>query len=383
MKTGSPNTAQATVLIGTSGWDASRTADFRGGAGPSKWKSARNVLFVPDGFTQGEEATFTKIVGGIVSEMMTNPMTRPYSDLKNSINYWSLFVGSREAGVTQLPEYRTWSSQGKVLGSEIKPGPAPASSTGPLSLDELIYLVGRPVPIDDGASHKTRDQKAKDWDAFLGLAQGTMAARVTDAVYTAWLGLASRTLVDDRDTFFGVARGSRPTVGPVVEPTQLILNERRVRSDYLEALLAKVSHQPKGGPQIPLGQVWTPPDPQNPTAGKDRGLVCIVARELRLAGTDPVDAALYVSIATGGQLNPTETLTSGADGRTGFANSYRQAPTGVALQNAHTGVWLTTAHELGHAFGLGDEYSGRAPSRRHRGASARSAATTTSNSRAS
>lgn len=108
----------------------------------------RNVLFLPDGFTEADKAAFVAQVQGIVRLLNTNPLTRPFDLLSHRFNYFLAWVPSPQAGVSVLNELvpRPSGGEGGTGGDSVEaanvPLPEPvADPTDPparLSLRELI-----------------------------------------------------------------------------------------------------------------------------------------------------------------------------------------------------------------------------------------------------
>ena len=66
-----------------------------------------NILLVAEGFPAGKESVFSNnIVKTIVeTELLRSGNLQPFKLLADSINYWSVFVESRDEGVTVLDDH--------------------------------------------------------------------------------------------------------------------------------------------------------------------------------------------------------------------------------------------------------------------------------------
>ncbi len=65
-----------------------------------------NILFLPDGFTNtsGDREDFDKLVALLVHRITHSASTEPFNALSGSMNYWSVFVSSRENGTSTLDD---------------------------------------------------------------------------------------------------------------------------------------------------------------------------------------------------------------------------------------------------------------------------------------
>jgi hypothetical protein len=74
------------------------------GPGAQDADQVPNILFLPDGFldTAQDRGDFDKLVALAVHRLNHSASTTPFDVLSGSINYWSVFVPSRERGTTTL-----------------------------------------------------------------------------------------------------------------------------------------------------------------------------------------------------------------------------------------------------------------------------------------
>jgi hypothetical protein len=77
-----------------------------GGPGVDGASEVPNILILPDGFmdTDADRDYFDKLVSLIVHRLNTSPSTTPFDWLSGSINYWTVFVPSRENGTNTLAD---------------------------------------------------------------------------------------------------------------------------------------------------------------------------------------------------------------------------------------------------------------------------------------
>ena len=67
--------------------------------------NATNILFVAEGFRQNQRGDFNNLVWKVTDELRTKDYLLPFKLLKDSINYWSVFIPSKEEGVSMLGDY--------------------------------------------------------------------------------------------------------------------------------------------------------------------------------------------------------------------------------------------------------------------------------------
>jgi len=131
------------------GWTTPQDVEFVRGKGAGSKDIAPNVLFLPDGFTATEKAQFQKLVRAVIELLGTSRVMVPYNFLIDSMNWWSTFVESPEAGISILPDAWTFSQNATTVGSLIPLPTKPVAAAATWALSELIWVVGLPVPVDD------------------------------------------------------------------------------------------------------------------------------------------------------------------------------------------------------------------------------------------
>ncbi|HVQ96698.1 MAG TPA: hypothetical protein VMU51_37120 [Mycobacteriales bacterium] len=338
-------------------WSTPVTVERRAGPGAVAFKLIPNILFLPDGFADNtaDKEAFDRIVRLIVTRLTTRHRSRPYQAFGLDINYWSAWVPSPAAGVTVLPELNPdFTTQNPADGSQHAvevPLPSGTIARASWRLEDMIEGVGLPTPVDSENNDLTA-KRINDWAAIY---PGVSRPRVA-AAFPAWTGLKSRAVVDEQNTAFHMAFGERPTVDQQLVAHALTLNHRRVSdadfNAFLGALQAIVK-RPDGTP-VPVAMkddagkpIWV--------TGKDRALVVVICRSSHVGGVNSfretgVDGARTLGVALAARQFH-QVLVDQAGETFVQADSI---PTDVFYD-----MWLTAAHELGHAFGLGDEYANR------------------------
>ena len=137
-----------------------------------------NILFIPDGFKDGEEKLFKKLVKGIIREVAISTSLMPYRSFTNlnMINYWWTFIPSPEWGTSVLRLMTNMILAGpQSIGdewTEINEDNPPIAkkpdiqSLDKWSLQELIYVVGLPLYfdlLDHEGNQQAYETKLANW----------------------------------------------------------------------------------------------------------------------------------------------------------------------------------------------------------------------------
>lgn len=306
------------------------------GVGSVDFSNKVNILFVPDGFQDSEKQLFNQIVDRIADTLQVNPATFPYNELKESINYWRLedphFVPSVEQNVTVLGEMDLIgrrNPKGTLIPFPLKPLPTAPKWT----LANMLHMIGLPVPDD---ANKSLVQKEGDWKV---LYDDFDRAKIDAQVFGQWRDMADRTIVNERDTAFGIAVNDRPRADE--DPDRYVLfQERRTR---LNEFLLFVDKLQLGSTVV--GTTWT--------SGKDKGLICIVARSARHAGNE---LKTFFAHSLGSSLE--DQLQPSAGGRGIDLVPMKLTKANGTLVTLNAALVPKIAHECAHALGLSDEYGG-------------------------
>jgi hypothetical protein len=320
-------------------------------AGIQRMAEVPNVLFLSDGFVATQRRDFEDLVRTIVDEVH-DPGTglRPFDLLKGEVNYWMAFVPSRNAGVSVLYDMNVVRRR-TLVGEEIPlperpPSSLPSGAT--LTLPQLIYAVGLPLPADRTA---TLQSKLIAWFFQYG---PSVSTHVDSTVFLAWQNLHDHRLANEVDSAFGVGVGGRPQMHTPLVHRSAGFNERRVTAAHLEALLRNVRCQTATAAPM-IGSIWADPkgtapppdDPSLPTGlkrGKDRGLMVFVLGGARFSGAR-YDHAIFVGVVD----NVEVVLTPAANRQ--IDPQPHPFPATPSLESV-----ARVAHEVAHSFNLRDEY---------------------------
>ena len=341
---------------------------------PGPVAERRNLLFLPEGFEDSpdDQKMFKQIARLVTYELVARRRHSPFDLLTESFNYWYSWIPSPEPGVTVAPY---------VNG---KKAPIPEwyettekGLTKPYDLRELVALVG--LPGSDDWSKPFADKVPE----FKSGVPDFDETRLAEDVYLKWQEQVG-SLLDQVDTAFGFNQGARwgdrnsgwasgssfdttdsvlhqcayewfkPNTAarlPEPDPRRRGLSVRRLDEiiAYAETLAdpkAESADKTSGSVNYRVGKVWTPDwSPDEDAEHREvfsHGLICVIVKSahsggVRMSDTRNGGAVIAISI--------------GAD------NSHYYPPSSLSVDTAmiHR-VGDVLAHELGHAFQLGDEY---------------------------
>ncbi len=343
-----------------------------------------NVVFLAEGFRAEDQGRFDDLVTKTVHQLYNTARHQPYPMLEGHFNNFKVFSASREHALTV--GYRV---TGQDIGNLSKGSPIPCERR--VSTNASVYtpavLVAK-VGLPKRGEARTRADLISEWRAK-NLIQTTDEPRIDDALITVWEGQRSQSILDARDTFFGMILGGRPgdllstsaahatpppgppatdSPGPVLDAfvarlyeyfrfpaaRNFELDPRRhppeVYVGWREAnpqnsIIRFVAAQSYTYPPFhPIGPEWTP-DPANFKAS--RGLVALVGNDRLVGGENINDFTITAqTIGNGEVLNF-------VPGTGGAVRTQRDPPT---FDPEPQILVDTVAHEFGHSFALFDEY---------------------------
>jgi hypothetical protein len=313
-----------------------------GGAWPGVAQPDRvpNVLVLGDGFLDDDSDAFDRIVDQIVHHLKTNRLMRPYDLLTTSMNFWKAFQPSEVRGISFRCEVYTL-LDGTQTWAVVLPALAQPPDSGDWSLEHLLYAAGLPVPFD---ATRPNDLIKADWDAVLDTSAwpSNVVSLIDD-----WKKLANRGFIEQLDGFPGMSFGS-PPAADTADNTLLNLFEDRggttaLRSFY-RTLKADNGVTTEAGK--PVGDLWATRD-FNLYDFDNTDLVLLISS---VNAGRAVNGTGYIAMSRGehGYRIPVERV---GDGRVGWRLDMTDSPDKLAAEQGRT-----AAHELGHSFGLGDEY---------------------------
>jgi IgA Peptidase M64 len=306
-----------------------------GWPGTLKPEVAPNVLFFGDGFPEAARNSFEQVTNSFVHFMKSDSMVRPFDLLATSINFWRTFVAA-PFGISVRSEVWIRTEDAKTVA---KPVPIPSAAVGDekWELPNMLYAVGLPVAAD--AAKPDATLKA-EWAT---LVDPDPAPKLTASLIKRWKNLATRTFIDEVDGFPGMSYGVVPAINQDFG-NMLDLHDDRggvAALKLLYPLLQSDSGVALDGAQ-PIGNVWATTDPRWHFDNTD--LVVLVSS---IPGGRALNGSGFIAISTSnGNIDLPVT---GLAGR--FTLDPLPIPTTASADSCHT-----MTHELGHSFGLGDEY---------------------------
>jgi hypothetical protein len=332
-------TARAS-LVCTKPWATPLTLTLLSGPGAREASFVPNILFLPDGFLEKEKTEFERLVRFVVGRLSSRNRTRPFSALTGRINYFYGWVPSPDPGVSVLNELDR-----KVLSATTAEGSAlelPSVTRGPSgkwSLENLINEVGLPTSTADPIISVLDEKRIEAWQKLYGTQ--VTNGRIKD-VFQTWLSRNDRVLLNERDTAFHMAFGSRPALDEARKSQSVSFNPRRVHNDDFDSFLKNL----RGPTGLGLTDIWS-------GKGKDNRFIVILCRSNHRGGVNVTrDEGSTVGVSLANNLRH---LMEDNKLGNGFDLTPDQIPTDPEYHS-----WLTVAHELGHSCGLGDEYGGNA-----------------------
>ena len=303
-------------------------------------ENALNVLFIAEGFRQDQRGDFNDYIWKIVEHLRTDRVFQPFNLLKDSINYWSAFIPSEDAGITLSGDYyhisdipnKMWSW---LYGTAPMPRTPDPDATS-WSVEEMVYEVGLGTPI--GPDPMDLHSCVVDyWQKIYG--DYVTEARVA-ASFQAWRTL-SPVQLNERNSAFGIHNYDRPRASPGLAWVALGSDPRRTSDPHIFEFIGSLNYgkDPASGESYNVGATWKP-------GGKDAGLVCFICLSEKLGG---INWGGYFLITTG--ISGVATVTVPKVARQGEDIEIPPVET-----MGRTVLASNVSHELSHSFGLGDEY---------------------------
>jgi hypothetical protein len=342
-------------------WGTDRELTWIGGKDPAKWRDVPNVLFLGEGFaeTETERSFFLTLVRNVVRKLRT-PTLRPYDVLYDSMNYWAAFLGSTEPGFSIRGEVYTETDPGGLISTAMPVAQAPAPAAARWSVAELLHQVGLPVKVDATRALDGSGGLLEVWQRVYG--PEVTRARVENS-WEAWRLLASRVLVNDRDTAFGITLAGRPSVEGAADDFNISWD--RVRPASVDELLTHLRYRGEA-----VGETWRPATPSGETP-KDHRLVCFLVRSRMgraankgefFVSTLAKVSGHYVRPAPGGGI---EIVPVRLKRKADPMPASEKGQPHVDVDDPPIEGVAVVAHETGHSLGLGDEYADNDPEHRN------------------
>jgi IgA Peptidase M64 len=307
-----------------------------GWPGATQPEQAPNVLLMGDGFAAADVSNFYSIASQMVHFIKTDKVVRPFDLLVTSMNFWSVVVPSAQRGISIRCEAYAVDAQTVSFVSIAEP----PAATGAWSLKNLVYAVGLPMPTDVG---RAVGDIRSDWAALVS--QPPTAAQVSDFLVQRWQAMGKRGFVDEIDGFPAMSLGEPPAANANSSIPELDLHPDRVGRQGMNSFFnALASNNGVAIGTNKLGVVWSA-SPGTYVFDNSDLVVLITAHP---AGRG-VNATGYIAVCT--ESNNVWVAAKQAAGGSNFTLNFTAAPSEVSEDTSRT-----VTHELGHSFGLGDEY---------------------------
>jgi hypothetical protein len=319
-----------------------------------------NVVLMADGWGRASDREeFVGLTNEILRTLRESRLLRPFPQLMDSMCFWRWFVPPPPPPVPSpdppgafsvLSEVYLSEPEGKLF-ARLVPSATLPRATGDLTLENLLYMVGLPMP---GENRSVSDLR-KHWKATcrdFALAD----SRVDDDEIEKWLKLRTRTFVHCVDTEFHMGLGRIPSVEPLEElPVPVRFGPPTVFQGFesLERAMIALTTKATLFAGRPFGELWTdaramPTGVEPPRFDNRRYVMCFVPLAgARGHGTGTGTPAL---ISTRKHHEQFRVKPSADNTRGGHE------VVGEALDDLG-GIVNVLAHELTHSFGLGDEYA--------------------------
>jgi hypothetical protein len=295
-----------------------------------------NILLLGDGFTAADEASFDTIVDTFVHHLKTNQLTRPFNLLSRSMNFWKTFIPAEQIGISFRSEMAITGIHpyARPLPEATKPKPGEA-----WEIEQLLYVVGLPVPGDE-APGRTPAVLEAEWAQ---LVSPDPAPNLTDDLVASWKGLARRAFIEEQDGFPGMSYGNPPAAN-MTDEYELDLHPERAGIDGLRAFYETLTSDDatlSGG--RPVGLLWA----RKTFRFDNTDLVLLISS---FPGGRAVNGTGYIALST--DASNAYIPVRPVAGKNAFTVDLGSVPADVSADRCRT-----VAHELGHSFGLGDEYA--------------------------
>jgi hypothetical protein len=375
--------------------------------GTLKPEKVPNIVFLGSGLRPLDKTGFETVTDSIVHQMKTSRHLAPYSYLATSMNYWRIFMPGTDAGVSVRCEVYSFLKDGQRLSMPV-PCPAAPPDTGvqplnpQLKLAHLLYLFGLPVPADLALVLDKTQQPPKppgDVDALRALDPSNVdftplldkwrltkpplpmldVMSIDPKLLKSWMHLANRTFIDEVDAFPPMAIGESPSIefdasGPIAfyglgrggiwgeggpERTAFF---RRVSAAPRSGITTSLDDTGNQSPEI--GNLWAE---DRPGFTFDNRHFLVTIPNMPIEHHLPFGRSQWV-FGEGLLLRPYLRQISPPRDLAGLAVKPASGRNALVLD---TPAWSSLtmmpemrdvcAHELGHAFGLGDEYAEAVP----------------------
>ncbi|HYX07112.1 MAG TPA: hypothetical protein VE912_10310, partial [Bacteroidales bacterium] len=319
-----------------------------------------NILFLPDGFTVTDLYAFDIIVDNFIADLVNGRITSPFNLLKGSINFWKVGLISDEQGATNRGEVTVFEEEGDTLAFLLpfpeKPGSVSADHW---KVKHLVYHFGLPVKLM-AAWGKTAITNY--WKANSSVSDSDINL-ISEETINKWKKLSNRRLPEEKNTVLGVHINNYTAASSIDNFNHINYNSKRISRYDLDTFLATL-HDTEGN--LIGNQFLTNHSNPAPKA-KDYDRIAIITA---------ADNGRAINLSIGGffveifkrEYNRTDRahrckVTTIPSNYKCYIQVPKDIDTGdMKSEELSLSKKATMVHELGHSFGLEDEYGENPPS---------------------
>jgi hypothetical protein len=304
-----------------------------------------NFLFLCDGYKSEDKPKFESQVRSLLGLMKRSRITRPFDLLATSMNYYQAFIPSNHHGISVLCEvFPEQKSNGElktnsngVVDWYCVPDAEDPSAGERWGLSNVIFRLGLPVP-GQGLNQKVKDIRDY-WDSIV---DDVPHNRISNTTVRKWQKLALRSFLEETDSVFGLAYGEYPAVSRESDNREIGFHSRRMSRSRLDPILNRLTDE-QGNL---IGSIWM--ERADGTRPNSYPLIFIFSSLKWDRGVN--FGRGYIG------MNVEERKTIPAR-RVAGKPTYGIDLTGEISNNIAHDRLVRGCHEIGHSFGLGDEYA--------------------------
>lgn len=343
--------------------------------GVIKPEKVANVLFVGVGYRATDREAFNRYTNSIVDSLRTNAFAQPYGHLRHSMNYWRIFLPTGDPGVSIRSEVFPYTNpvDHRLYAMPVMIGVEPEFGAN-WTFENLVYMAGLPIPADTSlVTPDPAQELGYDYSRLRARFAAIMPAEadphIEDRILMGWIAMAGRTFMDEVDNFPNISVGE-PPIANADETGEFRYHFLRGDAAERSAFYQRVAAEARQGfttaldspPGANLGNLW---GADIPDYMFDNGAFVVVLANMPTSGAN-LFFGRSIQYGDGVLTRPTAKWKDTQELLIGVPAAV------VAGRNAITfdsppadqidlddDTWLTIAHELGHAFSLGDEYANK------------------------
>ena len=218
-----------------------------------------NFLILADGFIdkgkdkeKGDRKAFNDMVDNFVKYLMTSQVASPFKYLAGTINFWKVFLPSRERGATGRKELYLCGDGDDRSAKEIRTKKPANMDSAKWSLANIMYYVGLPVPKHSASKNRYNQNKPMkinqirdEWIAFSGLKRAQVV-NIPKEKIEKWRACALRVLPEEQDTALGIFSNSYDALNSGNNYNDIKFNPKRMTRARLNIFLKSLRESGNG-----------------------------------------------------------------------------------------------------------------------------------------